>query len=154
MSSVSRLIFLVQHGEAKSEDEDPERHLKDIGKEKTRKVADILYGMSLRPRVIVHSGKARARETAEIMAEVLKPEKGIVEEKGLSPLDDPSSWARRLESEQGVMIVGHLPYLSKLTSLLLIGNQDVEIVKFTYSSCLVIVKEEKFRISLFITPEV
>lgn len=151
---MSKLIFLVQHGEAKSEAEDPERHLKEVGKEETRRVASILSRMSLKPSIIIHSGKARAKETAEILAEVLKPEKGIIEGDNLAPLDDPSIWAKRLESEEGVMIVGHLPHLSKLTSLLLVGNQDVEIVKFRYSSCLVIAREDKFRISLFITPEV
>ncbi|MEN2998799.1 MAG: phosphohistidine phosphatase SixA [Brevinematia bacterium] len=151
---MERVIFLVQHGEAKSESEDPERHLNEVGKEETRKVGILLSKTPLRPSLIVHSGKARAKETAEILAELLKPERGVVEGENLSPLDDPLTWAKRLENEDKIMIVGHLPYLSKLTSLLLVGDQNVEVVKFRYSSCLVLAKEDKFRIKLFVTPEV
>jgi len=51
------------------------------------------------------------------------------------------------------MLVGHLPHLSKLTSLLLINDENREIVKFRYSSCLILSREEKnFYIKLFITP--
>lgn len=151
---MERLVFLVQHGEAKPEAEDPERHLKDIGKEETKLVATLLSKISLKPKVIIHSGKVRARETAEILADALEPENGILEGEGLSPLDDPLLWAKRLENEDGVMIVGHLPHLSKLASLLVVGNQDIEVVKFRYSSCLVLTREDKFRIRLFITPEI
>ncbi|MCX8028412.1 MAG: hypothetical protein N2712_00245 [Brevinematales bacterium] len=40
----------------------------------------------------------------------------------MSLLDDPPSWAKRLEIEDKIIIVGHLPYLSKLASLLIVGS--------------------------------
>jgi len=151
---VENIFFLVQHGEAKSEIEDPERHLTEKGKKESEKVADFLLKINLRPDIIIHSGKIRARETAEIFSKILNPEKGIIQGENLSPLDNPRFWGERLKIEkEKIMLVGHLPHLSKLTSLLLINDENREIVKFRYSSCLILSREEKnFYIKLFITP--
>lgn len=150
------LFFLVQHGEAKSETEDPERHLKDKGKEESEKVANFLLKKNLIPDIIIHSSKIRAKETALIFAEILNPIKGVIQGENLSPLDNPEYWVKRLKIEENnIMIVGHLPHLSKLTSLLLVNDENKEIVKFKYSSCLILSREEeKFYIKLFITPEI
>ncbi len=147
-------IFLVQHGEAKSDTEDPERHLKDKGKEESKRVAEFLLRINLKPDIIIHSGKVRARETAEIFAKILNPPQGVIQGENLSPLDSPKFWAEKLKEEEGIMLVGHLPHLSKLTSLLLVNDENEEIVKFRYSSCLVLLKErERFYIKAFILPE-
>lgn len=150
------IFYLVQHGEAKSKEEDPERHLTEKGKEDTEKVAKFLKKANVKPRKIIHSGKTRAKETAEIYAEFLKPEEGTSEEKNLAPLDAPCFWAKKLkEFDESIMIVGHLPHLSKLVSLLLTDNSEVEIVKFTYSGCLALAKqEERFYIKWYVTPGV
>ncbi|MEO0263154.1 MAG: phosphohistidine phosphatase SixA [candidate division WOR-3 bacterium] len=153
---MENIFFLVQHGEAKPEIEDPERHLTDKGKEESEKVANFLLKINLKPDIIIHSGKIRAKETAEIFSKILNPEKGVIQGENLSPLDDPEFWAKRLKIEKDkIMLVGHLPHLSKLTSLLLINNKNKEIIKFRYSSCLIISREdENFYIKLFITPEI
>ncbi|MEN3046965.1 MAG: phosphohistidine phosphatase SixA [Candidatus Hydrothermales bacterium] len=153
---MERLFFLVQHGEAKSEIEDPERHLTEKGKEESKKVAEFLLNINLKPDLIIHSEKVRARETAEIFSKILNPPKEIIQGENLLPLDSPVFWAERLrEEESNIMLVGHLPHLSKLTSLLIVNNQDKEIIKFRYSSCLILLREEKkFYVKLFITPEI
>lgn len=61
-------LYLVQHGEAKSEAEDPERSLTSRGEEETRKISGAAKRQGLRPSRIYHSGKKRAEQTAGIIA--------------------------------------------------------------------------------------
>ncbi|MFQ5854860.1 MAG: phosphohistidine phosphatase SixA [Anaerolineae bacterium] len=125
-------LYLVQHAEAKSEAEDPERPLTDKRWQDVRKVADFLARQAgLRVHQILHSGKTRAHQTAEVLAEQLKPSEGVQAVEGLEPLADPSIWANRLAAlEHDVLIVGHLPHLSKLTALLVCEDENQEVVKF------------------------
>lgn len=119
------LLYLVRHGEAKSEKDDPERGLTDKGVEEVRKTAGYAKSLGLRVSQISHSPKLRARQTAQLLAEQLKPEKGIDQSDNLLPLDDPGLWALRLSgSEEDLMLVGHLPYLAQLAGLLLCANKE------------------------------
>ena len=49
-------LYLVQHGEAKSEAEDPERSLTMRGEEETRKISGAAKRLGIRPSRIYHSG--------------------------------------------------------------------------------------------------
>jgi Phosphohistidine phosphatase SixA len=101
----------------------------------------------------VHSGKTRARQTAEIFSEYLKAPSQVQD--GLNPNDDPVIWFKRLGEIDDIMLVGHLPHLSKLISLLIFGSTEKEIVKFRYSSPICLVRQEKnWSIMWYITPEV
>src|SRR3954469_7788108 len=107
-------VYLVRHGEAKSEDVDPDRHLTDDGADAVERIArDAVKDSGVRPARIVHSAKARARQTAQIWAGLVGAE--VSEAEGLSPNDDPAVWATRLQDEpDDVMLVGHLPHLERL----------------------------------------
>ena len=85
---------------------------------------------------MVHSGKKRARETAEIMAGVLSPEKGVETCSGMNPLDDVRTFAERLRLDQDIMLVGHLPFLERLIGLLVCGNPDQTVFKLQNSGIL------------------
>ncbi|SRR6266542_1898911 len=123
-------IYLVQHGEAKSEEEDPERPLTDRGVDDVRRVARVAAAAgSVVVDGVVHSGKERARQTAEIWGQTL----GVPVDKaeGLAPLDDPSAWAARLATpERELMLVGHLPHLAKLAGMLIAGDGERPVVAF------------------------
>jgi phosphohistidine phosphatase len=55
----------------------------------------------------------------------------VSEEKDLLPNDDPQEWASRLsEEKEDIMLVGQLPHLSKLASLLLAGSYEKDIIDF------------------------
>lgn len=124
-------LYLIQHGEAKSEKEDPERGLTDKGIEEVKRLAQFLSPLNLSIVQIFHSGKKRALQTAEIIAEAIKPEEGIVESSGLAPLDDPNSWFEKLSSiNENIVLVGHLPHLERLSSLLLCGDAQKKIINF------------------------
>lgn len=124
-------LYLVQHAEAKREEEDPSRPLTDRGRGEAIRVARHVAGIGVRIERIVHSGKLRALQTAEIMAEHLKPLRGIEKVGGLDPQADPRILAERLKTvDEDIMVVGHLPHLSRLTGLLLTGDSSIEPVRF------------------------
>jgi phosphohistidine phosphatase len=147
------MIFLVQHGKAYTEAEDPERRLTPEGIAETEKVARHLAAVGVRPAEIIHSGKTRARQTAEILARHLGAP--VREGEGLGPNDNPTPWALRLSETDNIMVVGHLPHLSRLAALLLTGDPAKEVIKFRYSGVLALVKEQgRWATAWYITPDV
>jgi phosphohistidine phosphatase len=149
-------VYLVQHAEAKREDEDPARPLSDRGREDVKRVAEFLKPLGLKVSRILHSGKLRAKQTAEIISGGISSEKGIQEASGLAPLDDPSEWVQRLSSEtEDVMLVGHLPHLARLAGILLTGNPEHAPIKFRQGGvvCLERSEEGKWLVAWAVTPE-
>jgi len=146
------MIYLVQHGKAFDERVDPERSLTPEGVEESRRVAAHLAKVGVKVAVVYHSGKKRARQTAEIFAETLGAR--AEEKDGLNPNDDPAIWAERLSTLDDVMIVGHLPHLSRLASLLVVGNPEVPVVEFRYSGVVALTRTPKWVIKWFLTPDI
>ena len=105
-------------------------------------MASYLAQSGIKVNQIRHSGKKRAEETAHIIGEEITPSAGVRTVQGLAPNDDviPVSETLQLESEP-VMIVGHLPFVSKLTSILLTGDKEQSVVSFQMGSCVCLTKE-------------
>ena len=149
-------IYLVQHGEAKSESEDPERPLTDKGRHEVESVARSVAGRDIRVSRILHSGRLRAKQTAEGFAMYLEPPQGIIEQEGLGPSDDPQR-AKQLISQatEPLMIVGHLPHLSRLASLLILENSEAEVVKFRMAGVVCLGKiDNAWLVSSALVPEI
>jgi phosphohistidine phosphatase len=125
-------VYLVQHAESKSKEEDPERSLTDEGLQNIRKVARYAADhLNIAVKEILHSGKLRARRTAEVLADHLNLPGGIKAVDGLEPMADPLVWAERIaKASDDIMLVGHLPHLARLSSFLLCGTDDREIISF------------------------
>jgi len=124
-------LYLVQHGAAKSEAEDPHRGLTNEGRRDVERIAKFLVPLRLCLDRIEHSGKLRARQTAEILAAHLRPAEGTHEIAGLAPHDDVEPVCVRLQQElKNLMVVGHLPHLSHLASRLLGLERNRAIVRF------------------------
>lgn len=149
-------LYLVQHGVAKSEAEDPARPLSDRGRREVERVARATASAGLRVAAIAHSGKLRARETAEILAAALMPVRKVRELPGLNPLDDPAVAQQAVDQfTEPEMLVGHLPHLSHLASLLLVGDPAKEIVAFRMGGIVCLAREqEAWRVRWILTPEV
>ncbi|HSB46397.1 MAG TPA: phosphohistidine phosphatase SixA [Candidatus Bilamarchaeum sp.] len=144
-------LYLVQHGQAVSEAEDPERPLSATGRAECEKVAARAAGLVEVSR-IYHSKKLRARETAEIFAAALKAQ--MSEFQDLSPNDDPSLAADLVRMEgKDLMLVGHLPHLERLSSLLLCGDAGAGIVSFRMGAVVCLEKDDKWRLKWIFTPE-
>lgn len=157
-------LYLIQHGEAKSEREDPTRPLTDRGREEVRRVADFAARLGLHPAEIRHSGKRRAEETALIFAEALSLKDKIRTVPGLAPNEEVRPLAEQLEVEtQPLMIVGHLPFLSRLVSLLLVDNPDRIIVRFRMGGIVCLVRGDsaesagigrRWELAWIVTPDI
>jgi phosphohistidine phosphatase len=150
------LIYLVQHGDAKREKEDPSRPLSEKGIRDVEHVASHISRLNIEVKEVLHSSKLRAKQTAEIMAEKLKIEKGISETDGLAPLDDASIWEERLKKRHdSLMLVGHLPHLGKLASLLLCGDKERNVISFKMGGIVCLKRDDAGSWSLqwMITPE-
>ncbi len=109
-------LYLVQHAEALSKEEDPTRSLSKKGIKDAKKIASFSRGLKIAPHQVLHSGKMRALQTAQLMADRVTSDMGVLESDGLSPMDDPEMWFGRLSKiDEDIMIVGHLPYLDSRT---------------------------------------
>lgn len=102
---------------------------------------------------IFHSMKLRAKQKSEAMAETLKID--IIKIKGLAPLDETEIIAERINnSDQFLMIVGHLPHLSKLAPLLLCGDKNKLIIFFQMGWIVCLQRNKKiWSVRWIITPE-
>ncbi len=128
---VSMFLYLVQHGEAKKEEDDPQRGLTDKGSRDVARTASYAQARGLKVNIIHHSGKTRALQTAQILADYLKPGKGPSPTDALAPMDDPAVWAGRVAGmNEDLMLVGHLPHMARLAGLLLCGDKEKTPVDF------------------------
>jgi phosphohistidine phosphatase len=132
-------VYLIQHGEAVSEGQDPGRPLSEAGRAAVTKVATYLAARGRRLidppiRAVRHSGKLRARQTAEICAQALCPHVRPEAVDGLAPNDDPRRIQSELEARRdeaaALLLVGHLPHLGRLAGLLLAGDVGKLPVRF------------------------
>ena len=112
-------VILVHHGDAVPAGADPMRPLSARGRAGVEALARQAADRGARPRAIWHSGKLRARQTAEAYWRACNPLAEFGAVRGLQP-DDPPEWmADRLLAEEGeVMLVGHMPHLSRLLATL------------------------------------
>ena len=123
-------LYLVRHGEAYSEDADPNRSLTEAGRMTVEGIAQLANSFQIPVSQIFHSGKTRARQTAEIFSDYLRPSAGVTDLNGINPHDDVAKIAPRVNPALNTMIVGHLPFLERFVSYLLTGSPDKSIIKF------------------------
>jgi phosphohistidine phosphatase len=122
-------LYLIQHGQAAAKEQDPNRPLTEAGWAAARRTAETAVKLGIDVSEIRHSNKLRALQTAEELAQSLETE--CRPSAGLSPEDDVQPVAKELDSRQdGLMIVGHLPFLGRLAALLLGGKAVENLVEF------------------------
>ena len=147
-------LYLVQHAEAKKKEEDLSRPLSEKGLKDIEKMANFLKG-KIKVARILHSGKLRAKQTAELLNESIRSSEGIKEVDNLAPLDDPRIWEKKLKEESNnVMIVGHLPYLNKLAGLLLVNDQNRTIINFKMGAIVCLEKNADWSLQWVLTPQI
>ncbi len=113
------MIYLVHHADPVGPEVDPRRPLSDRGRAAAFLVADEAARREVRPEAIWHSGKLRARQTAEIFWKLCNPLATLTAERGLQPSDPPAWMKDRLFGERrDLMVVGHMPHLARLLRVL------------------------------------
>ena len=112
-------VYLVHHGDAVGPEEDARRPLSTIGRAAVARLAGLAAKKGARPAVVWHSGKLRARQTAEEYWRACNALAEFSATKDLQPEDQPA-WIRdRLRHEpRDIMLVGHYPHLPALLELL------------------------------------
>ena len=110
----------MHHGEAVGPEVDPRRPLSLRGRMSVDALAADAAARRVQPEVFWHSGKLRARQTAEPFRSACNPLADVAAVRGLQP-DDPPGWiADSLAGEpRDVMVVGHMPNLQLVLTLLL-----------------------------------
>ncbi len=126
-------LFLVQHGKSLPKDIDPDQGLSEQGISDTKRIADVAKGYGVLVSSISHSGKTRARMTAEIFSQALKPENGIQQINGIAPLNDVTTFTKTINPNENRMFIGHLPFMERLTSFLITGSLKKPIFRFQNS---------------------
>ena len=149
-------VYLVRHGDAVSSEIDRQRPLSDKGRADVRKIASFIRPLKVCVERIWHSGKQRAAQTAEILAGAVATEKGCSAREGLGPNGDVSTIADELDAyDADLMIVGHLPFLWNLTSLLTTGRETADVVAFSAGAMVCLKRRDHgtWQINWMITPE-
>ena len=135
-------LYIAHHGDAVGPQENPMRPLSATGQQQVTDLAAEAAGRGVRPRVIWHSGKLRARQTAEAYWRACNPLAQVTAARGLLPGDPPAWIADRMLAEDGeLMVVGHMPHLPSLLALLLTGTTDAPDAGFPLNG-LVCVEEQ------------
>ena len=124
-------IYLTQHGLAVPKDLDPERPLSERGREDVRRLGDFLANAGVRVEQVFHSGKARAEQTASLLAETVLVAGPPQARPGLNPNDPVEPLAAEIEAwSADTLLVGHLPFLARLASLLLASDPERPLLAF------------------------
>jgi phosphohistidine phosphatase len=150
-------LYLVQHAEAKREEEDPARDLTEKGRIDVESVAHLMKRLNVQVRQIFHSGKTRAQSTANVLARHLNPPAGVSEAPGLAPLDDPEIWAGRIaKMDEDLLLVGHLPHLGKLAAILLSGDKERSVINFQMAGAVRLrrMKAAQWVVDWMVVPEI
>jgi phosphohistidine phosphatase len=118
-------LFLVHHGDAVGADIDTRRPLSTVGQIDVDRLAALAAARGARPQVVWHSGKLRARQTAEAFWRACNALAECASTRDLQP-DDRPEWMRdRLRAEtRDILIAGHYPHLPRLLRLLLGAPDD------------------------------
>ena len=133
--------YLVRHGEAVSAQVNPQRPLSARGRDQVTELARLALSREIQVSELRHSGILRAQETAQILAGYLKPPGGVQPAAGLLPEDDPETVKAEIELvEEPIMLVGHLPFMSRLAALLVQGDAGRSLAEFSPAAMLCCVK--------------
>ncbi len=140
-------IYLAQHGNQNPETIDPQEGLSIQGLADVETVAKMAQ---IKPSKIFHSVKQRAKQTAQIFANHFNSP--IEEKEGLKPMDDINPWIDKLED--GLMLVGHLPFMQKISSRLIVNDENAPCIKFHQGGivCLEQNKDGKWEVGFFLIP--
>ena len=119
------ILYLVHHGDAVAPDVDSQRPLTGTGRMNVDLLAKNAAARGVKPAVIWHSGKLRARQTAEAFLRACNPLAEFEAIRGLQPTDPPE-WIKDVVTGEtrDVMLVGHMPNLPRVLTLLLTGGES------------------------------
>jgi phosphohistidine phosphatase len=150
---MAQFVFLVHHADAVSAEIDHTRPLSSVGHAQAERVAHAAAERGAKPAVIWHSGKVRAKQTAETCLRILNPFAQFKMVAGLRPDDHPETIVTALLGEErDVLIASHMPFLPALLHRLTSGRRDRMSAECPLNGCVALEKvgenwEERWRVS-------
>jgi phosphohistidine phosphatase len=152
-------LYLMQHGVAVSEVRDPARPLTEPGRDAVERVTARAAAAGVHVDGCLHSGKLRAEQTAHVLAAgLLIP---AVEARGdlgpSSPVPPFAQWLVDQDARASLAVVGHLPFLDRLASLLVAGEEVAQVIRFRNAGLVKLVPKDDvsgFAIDWVLTPDV
>jgi len=151
-------VYLIRHAQPKNHEEDLRMPLSDSGRKTMKMISEYVAArLDLAITEIWHSEKLRAKETAAILAETLGITDSVQEHKGLAPNDSVILVENQIMNRmENLAIVGHLPFLSKLASLLLYGSEE-DASRFNFEmGCIACLNRDEYNnwsLDWMITPD-
>jgi phosphohistidine phosphatase len=149
-------LYLVQHGEACTKEVNPDRPLTDQGETDIDRLATFLKQAEIQAERVIHSGKLRAQQTAERLAKAIAPAIELESSGLINPNDNPKAFDWQSESwDRETLVVGHLPFMAKLVSHLVVEDETRSITAFQPGSivCLEHTIDGRWQINWMIRPE-
>lgn len=117
-------LYLVQHADAVSKEQHPERPLSKKGLADAIKMAAFLFDANVIVDEVLHSGKMRAEETANVLSKTVWFGKAVIEMKGLGPDDSTDHLLHAAQTAgENLMVVGHMPYMARMAARCLTGDE-------------------------------
>jgi phosphohistidine phosphatase len=136
-------LVIVHHGDAVGPEVDLRRPLSPTGREAVDRLAAEAASRGVKPAVIWHSGKLRAKETAEAFWRACNPFAEFSATRDLQPGDQPEWMRDRLRGEtRDILIAGHYPHLPRLVALLLAGPEQAEPPPFPQNGVVALTTED------------
>ena len=121
-------MYVLQHGNAVSKEEDAARPLSVDGRRDIERIAAHLVEKTAHIDRVISSEKLRAVQTAKIVSDMLAIHTEPEAVNGLAPNDDPRQFiAKSVITEGAVLVVSHMPFVSGLCSMLLTGNTSMSL---------------------------
>lgn len=150
-------IYLARHGESVSYGLDDERSLTEKGEQDMEKLAVFIKPLQIKVNHILHSQKYRAQQTAEILSSGFLSSPDMECSQKLDPLaavmpivDQIHAW------DQDCLLVGHMPFMGRLVSLLVTGDENYNIVNFK-PGCMINldqIEQTRWAICWMLNPEI
>ena len=146
-------LYLLRHAIAVERgtpgyERDSDRELTPKGTKRMRRVAQGMLAMELSFDVILSSPYARAKQTADIVADIFEAHKSLEFTDTLAVGGDPEELIKLIEKKynaaESILLVGHEPYMSSLISLLLAGDQSVDVTMKKGGLCKLSVDELRY----------
>jgi phosphohistidine phosphatase len=124
-------LYLVRHGLAFTKDEHPDRPLSAQGKKDVARMASFLGRTQIRVARVIHSEILRAQQTALAFSPVIGPGRIVEEMKDLTPSSRLDSLVEAAAGwTEDTMVVGHDPFMSRITSFLTSGDPNAGVIAF------------------------
>lgn len=149
-------VYLARHGEASPKEFDSECPLSEKGRNDLALITNFLSQRQLQVDFFFHSGKLRAKQTAELLEQVIHCKRGVEARMGLDPLDLVGPIASEINQfDNDLALVGHMPFMGKLLSKLITGyeNNDVLVFQTATLVCLESLEGGGWAIKWAICPE-